>query len=301
MLALLILFVYAKSKDDSSGYENGIRGTAAMEEAVLEMEDGYKKANFEGPEEPTDFVAGADYVDEGVEATEAVEIEKRERKNADLSLKVADIENALSEIKKVAGNNKGEVFSSYIESEIKNRRRGSVTVKVPVENFEKTITEIKESALQVLSEETTSDDVTAEFVDLEARLKNKKEEEQAFSQLLSRATNNQDLLDTTRELARVRGEIESLEGRKRYLASQTDMSVINVGLREEEQVVAVGDGWRPVEVIKGSFNGLIQNLQNLIDWLIRFAIIDLPVLILLGIVLLIAIWVGKKIYRKVKK
>ncbi len=301
ILAFLVVFAYAKSKDTSRTKDVGGRMTPAMEELLQDEPKGKALMMDEQGFANNIEADGARSAELKGELAEDTMIEKKERKNANLSLKVADIEVALDEIKQVANSNQGEVFGSYIENETRSSKRGSVTVKVPVGNFEKTITEIKKSAEQVFSEATTSDDVTAEFIDLEARLKNKQEEEKAFSQLLSKATNNQDLLDTTRELARVRGEIESLEGRKRYLSAQTDMSTIEVELTEVIQVVPVGDDWRPMEVVKGAFNGLVDNLQALVDWLIIFVIVDLPALILLGILCLIAFLVGRKIYRKIRK
>jgi predicted nuclease with TOPRIM domain len=169
-----------------------------------------------------------------------------------------------------------------------------------VENFEKTIAEIKKIATQVLTESTSGTDVTEQYVDLQAQLKNKRAEEAAFVKILDKSGTIEDTLKVTKELSRVRGEIERLEGRVKLLESQADMSTISINLSEDVEIAPIGNDWRPWQVIKNSVKELMQNMQDIVDGLIRFIIVVIPSFVPFLLFLWVVYWVGKKIYLKVK-
>ncbi len=227
--------------------------------------------------------------------------EKRVIKNGNFSLKVADTEAAADKISEIAKSKEGEVFSSNFYERVKGSKSGDITVKVPVEKFEETMNEIRKIATQVVSESTTGQDVTEQYADLQAQLKNKRSEEQAFVKILDQSGKIEDILKVTKEISRVRGEIERLEGRIKYLESQTDMSVISVYLSEDVEIKPIGEDWRPWQVVKSSVKTLIKNIQNAVDGVIYFLIVSLPAIILWVIIILIAWTIGRKIWKKFKK
>ncbi|HPN54985.1 MAG TPA: DUF4349 domain-containing protein [Candidatus Moranbacteria bacterium] len=228
-----------------------------------------------------------------------VEADKKIIKNGNLTLKVDSTDEAESKITEVAKNNSGEVLSSSFYRTVKNVKSGSITVKVPVANFEKAFVEIKKVASLVVRESTSGQDVTEQYIDLQAQLKNRQAEEQSFVKILDQAQKIQDVLDVTAQLARVRGNIEQLQGRIKYLDSQTDMSTILVNLSEDQSITVI-DSWRPWQVVKDSFNSLIKGLQGFVNFLIRFFIALLPLLIIWAIIIWVVYRIGKKIYQKIK-
>lgn len=233
-----------------------------------------------------------------VEAEETI-ADKKIVKNGNITLKVGDTEWAVEEISKIAREKGGEVFTTNLYERIRGQKSGFVTIKVPVDKFEDTIKDIKKIATQVLSESTTGQDVTEQYVDLQAQLKNKKAEEEGFVKILGTAGKIDDVLAATREVSRVRGEIERLEGRIRLMDSQTEMSTITIDLGEDVEVTPIGEGWRPWEVVKKSFKELIDNIQGFADGVIRFIIVGIPSLIPFILLAALLFWGGKKIYRKI--
>jgi hypothetical protein len=84
----------------------------------------------------------------------------------------------------------------------------------------------------------TAQDVTEEYVDLEAQITNKKRLEERIVALLKDVTGKiKDVLEVENQLSRVRGEIEQLEGRLRYLTNRTDFTTVSISAREEENYV----------------------------------------------------------------
>jgi len=219
-------------------------------------------------------------------------------KNGNLSLKVGSADWAAGEISNIAREKGGQVFSTNFNESTKGQRSGYMTIKVPVEKFEETLANIKKIATQVLRESSNAQDVTEQYADLQAQLKNKRAEEESFSKILNTAGKIDDILAVTKELSRVRGEIERLEGKIKYMDSQTDMSTITINLSEDAEVTPISDDWRPWEVVKQSAKELISNIQGFADGIIRFIIVGIPALIPFAILVLIFVWVGRKFFRK---
>ena len=222
--------------------------------------------------------------------------DKKVIKNGFLTLKVENTDSAENKISEIIAKNGGEIFSSNFNEYTRGARSGNITVKVPVANFQKTIEELKGVATQVVNESTSGQDVTEQYVDLQAQLKNKKAEEQTFVSLLDRAGKLDDVLSVSREISRVRGEIERLEGKLKYLESQTDMSTITINISEDIEVTPISDDWRPSQVVKKAINDLKTASQDFVDGMIHFFIVTIPSLVPFVIFLAIVYWIGKKVY-----
>ncbi|MBI4779451.1 DUF4349 domain-containing protein, partial [Candidatus Falkowbacteria bacterium] len=227
--------------------------------------------------------------------------DKKIIKTGNLSLKVEKADAAAEGIANIAKLNNGEVANSSFSESNRGIKSGYITVRVPFQNFTAVFNEIKKIATQVISESANAQDITEEYIDLEARLKNKRAEEASFVALLNRSGKIEEILAVTREVARTRGEIEQLDGRLRYLNSQTDMSAITVNLSEDVEIASASVDWRPWQVIKTSVKQLITGGQNFVDGLIRFIIIALPMLLLYGLIIWLIYYIGKKIYNRFNK
>lgn len=226
--------------------------------------------------------------------------DKKVIKNGSITMKVDRAEDAAGEISNIAKNNSGEVFSSDFYESSSGARTGNITVKVPVDKFETAYDEIKKVASLVVRESTSSQDVTEQYTDLQSRLKNKQAEEQSFVKILDQAGKIEDILKVTKELARVRGEIEVYQGRIKLLESQTDMATINISLSEDPEIT-VTDSWRPFQVLKDSVNYLVKSIQNFIDFIIVLVVRVIPVIVLYLILVLVAYFIGKRIYKRIKR
>lgn len=228
-------------------------------------------------------------------------IDKKIIKNGDLNLRVDNVDSAAAKITQIAKDNGGDVFSSnFYVTGSNNAKSGNITVKVPVANFEASFTEIKKSAIVVISESTAGQDVTLQYSDLQAQLDNAQAEEQAYLKILNQAQKIDDILSVTQQLSQVRGEIESLQGRIKYMDAQIDMASISATLTEDVNVTVV-NSWRPWQVVKESVNTLVKNVQGWVDFLIKLVILAIPVLILYGLIIFVFFRIGKKIYSKFSK
>ena len=130
--------------------------------------------------------------------------------------------------------------SSY--SEVEGRPQGEFTLRVPAGQFAAAIKEV-EAAGVVRQRQISAQDVTEEFVDLDARRRNLERHEQQLLSFMDRATKVTDLLALEQELSRVRGQIEQIAGRMRYLSHNVEMASITVALSERAKAVKPQGLW----------------------------------------------------------
>lgn len=131
----------------------------------------------------------------------------------------------------------------------------NLTIRVPAENFDTLIGFINSSVdIRKMDYKSTQiKDVTEEFIDIEARLRIKKETEQKLSELLKQAKNLSETLEIQKQLTDLRADIESVEGRLKYLNDQVDYSTVHITFYENVKyskrfftdfVDAIKDGWQ---------------------------------------------------------
>jgi hypothetical protein len=194
-------------------------------------------------------------------------------RTGDMSLVVKDITQADDDIAQLAVTFGGYVVSSQISGE-EEEMRGSISIRVPDEKFDQALAELRDLAVRVKSESTNSQDVTEEYIDLQARLGNAEATEKQYLALLDKATDVEDILSIYNYLSQVRQEIEQIKGQMQYLERTTSMSLISVSL--EPEVTAkplVRVGWSALEVLKSAARGLVvagQVLATIAMWLLIF-------------------------------
>lgn len=220
-------------------------------------------------------------------------------KNGSLEILIKNAEETAPKIKSIAEKLGGFVSDSnifelpppivypfnenYVEKKLAAKqaglpKSGNITIRVPVGNFDKAITEIKKLAIRVENENTNAQDVTEQFIDLEARLKNLRVEEAQYQDIMKKAVKIQDILDVVSRLADVRGRIEQIEGQLKYLSRQVDMSTITVAMTAEQEVETFDIRWRPFFVVKQSFKNMLSGFTGYVDKMIGF-IFRLPIII----------------------
>jgi PKD repeat protein len=148
-----------------------------------------------------------------------------------ISLVVSDISKSLDNIAKMAGDFGGYVVTSQKWKD-NDRNYGNISIRVLAENYDKAISSLRNLSLDVISETTSSQDVTEEYSDLGAGLKNLETTETQLLKIMENAVKTEDILSIQRELTNVRGQIEQTKGRMLYLERTSATSLINIQLSE---------------------------------------------------------------------
>ncbi|HEY7547349.1 MAG TPA: DUF4349 domain-containing protein, partial [Blastocatellia bacterium] len=168
-------------------------------------------------------------------------------------------------------------------------------VRVPAHQFNAALEAIRPLG-DVIQEKSEGQDVTEEYIDLEARIKTKKALEAQFMEIMKRASRVTEALEVQSQIADVRGEIESLEGRRRFLENRAALSTINITLQTSAPVVtATTSGfWHDV---KQAFGDGIDAAASIIVGLVRFLIVMIPVTLF---ILLPLFFVARYLYRRLR-
>ncbi len=211
-------------------------------------------------------------------------IERKIVRNGDLQLESDSPEQSQQKISAIAESKGGFVVESQqssSDSRTTIRDVVTMTVRVPSAKFTEALDEIRKTASRVVVETVKSDDVTEEFIDIEAQLKAKKALEAQFLEIMKRANSVEDALNVQSELAEVRGEIEKVEGRKRFLENQSSFSTIKIRLQTPATFTDNSTGF--FDRFKEAFGNGFDAALSFILGLVSFVIAILPFLIFIAL------------------
>jgi len=200
-------------------------------------------------------------------------------KEGSITLEVEDVAEAMDEVAEMADELNGYVVSSY-KHEYEPGVSGHITIRVPVEKFEEAFVRLRQLATAVPYETSTAKDVTEEYVDLGAQLSNLQATETQYLALLEKAQNVEEMLKVQKELSSVRGQIEQIEGRMKYLEQTSETALIEVTLEETK---GLAEPWSASAALQSAVRGLTtfgRGLATVLIWLGIFCWAWVPPLVI---------------------
>jgi hypothetical protein len=179
---------------------------------------------------------------------------------ASLNITAANFDEPSKAIEQLAAARGGYVEKLDSKAPSGASREIEATLRVPAKQMDALLADLRNLG-RVEEESRSNTEVTAQYVDLEARLRSGRAAEQRLLQLLATRTGKlSDVLEAERELARVRGEIESMHGQRNTLLHQVQYSSVQVRLGEEYRETL---HTRPVRTGTKIWNALIEGVSNL--------------------------------------
>ncbi len=226
-------------------------------------------------------------------------------KTADLAVVVDDPPTAQAQVIAWVEEQGGYVVTSTVHSRTlasgKRVLYGELEIRVPADRFLSALAMIRDLAVRVDRDDIRGQDVTEEYVDLQARLRNLQAAEEELRRLMEQAANTDQVLNIYRELMQVREQIEVLQGRLRYLQEATAYSEISVEFIpvEADEPISIG-GWEPSGVARDALRALLRTGQIAVTGLIWLGIYWLPVLAILGGITWGLVRLGRRWWRAFK-
>jgi len=208
-------------------------------------------------------------------------------RNGDLKLETGSPTDGLRKITAVAESHGGFVVNSEltqnrVEAGANPSQTVTVIARVPASQFATALEEIRGAGERVISEKISGQDVSEEYLDLEARLRTKKALEAQFLEIMKQARKVQDALDVQSQLADVRTEIERLEGRRRFLENQAALSTITTTLQMPQPLVAATTGSFGVS-LKRTVGDAVDLAASIILFIIQAVIVIIPIGLFAGL------------------
>lgn len=202
-------------------------------------------------------------------------------RTAELALDVDRFDDTAARLLQIAERAGGYVAeSSYAEDG--GVPHGTFVLRVPAARFAMVAAAV-ETLGEVTHRQIGGQDVTEEFVDLQARIRNLERHEQRLLSFMDRATKVSDLLAIEEQLARVRGEIEQLTGRARFLERSADLASVAVMVTQKvKKTSAVWDVSATIGKMRAAFVSTVRQILSVVEWFGVTASALFPVLLLAG-------------------
>jgi hypothetical protein len=195
-----------------------------------------------------------------------------------IALIVRNPGNAVETIRDLALKHGGFPVTSEVSGSTGNTT-ASIVVRVPVARFEEVRKQIRELGLRVESDRLNSQDVTRDYVDRDARLRNLTAQEQQYLQILKRATSVKDTLEVSEKLNDVRGQIEQQQAEFNALVKQIETIEIAVSLMNDGETQVLGIHWRPLYRLKLALRDGLEGLGDYVASMAAFVFL-LPTILL---------------------
>jgi len=211
----------------------------------------------------------------------AYDAERKIILTANLQLVVKETENTVAAIKGLVAAQGGYVASANIWR-LDNLLQAQLTVHVPADKMDWFLAEVKKLAVRVEREESGGQDVTEEYVDLGAQLRNLEATETELRALLTdvrqKSGKAEDVMAVYRELVNVRGEIERIKGRMQYLDRSAELATVNLSLSERQLEPIGRPGWQPLQTVRRALSSLVQVAKFSVDAAIWVVLLGVPLL-----------------------
>ncbi|NLG51690.1 MAG: DUF4349 domain-containing protein [Chloroflexi bacterium] len=196
-----------------------------------------------------------------------------------MSLLVEDTDQAVAELQALTASYQGYISESrrWYSGE---QPYASLTLRIPAGSLSESLDRIRQLAIKVESENSSGEDVTEEYMDLDARLRNLEATETELLALLTEVRENrgkaEEILEIHRELTNIRGQIETVKGRQQYLERMTALATIHVELRPKAAPATVVEkvSWNPLVTGSRALRALVNVLRVLADIVIYVLILS---------------------------
>jgi hypothetical protein len=203
-------------------------------------------------------------------------------RNADITMEVSSTTEAQHRVTSIAEANGGFV----VASEAKQREHVDpskrtidikLVVRIPSERFGSALDQIKQLAGNLPAENVTGQDVTEDFIDLEARIKTQRALEFQFLEIMKQADSVTEALEVQRQVAEVRTDIEKLEGRKRFLENRSSLSTITVNIHTPKVIAVSPTGFG--RTVRDAVSDSLELASGMFIFFLRTVIVMMPIVV----------------------
>lgn len=289
MTLALVLGACAGGGDDAQSEPAAAPGQGAARDVAG---DEHERADGDVGEEAAEGDDGIGFSAAGQDIS--VQALRKVIRDANISILVEDTNRAFDQIRRLAVRSGGYVASADL-SQVDGRGGddelwGTIVLRVPSSGLDDVLGQLERLAVKVTSKSLSSDDVTDEYVDLEARLTNLRALESELRELLAEVRqagdpDPEDLFVVFERIRQTRDEIERIQGRLRMLDELIDLSTVTVHLApsSDPSVLSTLRGpWDPGRIVAEATGALLATAQGIANVVIWLGIFVLPVLVILA-------------------
>ncbi len=235
-------------------------------------------------------------VQTGADALTGVQSSRMIVKNAEIRLLVKETDAAIDRALQVIGDVNGYIISSkvwYQAANGENYKYSTITIGVPVDQFESAMRRLRSLSIRVLDENASGQDVTDEYVDLQSQLGNLEATRDRIRKFLDNAQTVEESLRINTELTNIEGQIEQVKGRMNYLSNRSAFSTITATFEPDIPPLPTPtitptptplptptpEVWNPGETFGNAKDAVVSTYQVIIELLIWLFVVIVPILL----------------------
>ncbi len=220
-------------------------------------------------------------------------------KNAEVKLLVEDTDSAIDRSTQIVGDVGGYIISSrvwYQDYNGSNYKYATISIGVPVDQFETAMRRLRGLAVRVLDENASGQDVTSEFVDLQSQLGNLEATRDRIRSFLEDAKTVEESLRINQELTNIEAQIEQVKGRMNFLSGRSAYSTITINLEPDLPVLTptptptitptptprptrTPTVWSPGQTFDSAKETVTSAYQGIVEALIWLLVVFVPILL----------------------
>jgi|YNPMSStandDraft_1061717.scaffolds.fasta_scaffold04240_1 hypothetical protein len=273
---ILIVFVFTACSSNSNNYKVIDSGLYDISKSSMETE------SYEMQETTS--------IDQFDKLEEINTSDRKLIKEGTIRFETENIEKTYKAIQKLTKEKKGYISRENVY-DYSEQKTYEMVVRIPSNLFDNFVHDVSGLILKLESKDINVRDVTEEYVDVESRIKSKKEILNRYTELLKQAKNVAEMLDIEREIGKIQVDMESYQGRLKYLQNQVSYSTLTI-IFYEHQSKEFGFFKKIGKAIKSGWNGLL--------WFIVLIFYLWPLWIVLAIITFVIIYFIKGRKRNVK-
>lgn len=293
---------------------------AAATEPPMVMEEAAPPVKAEAPA-PAATAAAFEIKDSAGENVVVQTSNRKIIKNGEMRLLVKDTDVAIDRATQVITDLGGYIVSSrtwYDDYYGNNVKYATITIGIPVDQFERALQRFRDLSIRVLDENATGEDVTDQYVDLQSQLQNLEATQARIQEFLKDAKTVDEALKINQQLSDIQGQIEEIKGRMNYLSNRAAFSTITVNFEPElpiltptptrtitptltPQPTSTPVPWKPGETFASAQRTVTSAYRGIFDFLIWLAVVILPILLPFALIAWV-LWkvFGRKSNKQVK-
>jgi hypothetical protein len=210
--------------------------------------------------------------------------ERKISKNAQLEIKVKSLDDSMNFITNKTNSYKGYIVSSssYAPNTDYETKTANISLRVPSDSLDQFLIEIKTYAKETIHESIFTQDITEEYIDVKAKITSMESSEQRLTKLLDKTESVNEIVEVEKELSRLRGEIDSLKGRFKFIENSVVTSLIHIYMEEIPNPVSISDpSWNTRDIALDAIKALSSFGQFIVS-VIVFIFVFTPVWILIA-------------------
>lgn len=277
LIIIIIYFIYTNWLSD--GRWNGTNSTSYSNNAMFRVSDGSLPGLSGGVNMPY----------QANQSPPAPEVKDRMIiQESNLSLLVKDAGKAISDIKAKATSLGGYFVNSNISTP-DSGTTGQIIIRIPQSYLDETLVFLRRLAVKVVSENLQGSDVTDQYVDNDTRIKILEGNKARFMEIMNKAEKVEDILKVQQEIFNIQTQIDNITGQQKYLSKNAQMVKITIYLSTDELSLpyAPVQSFRPDVIFKQAVRSILTTLQklgSLVIWIAVYAVIWIPVVIIILII-----------------